>query len=131
MGMAGRRRKRRSENRLHPQPGQPHVARPLSHLRQRCLGARLLPQIQQPPSRVSASLVERSQLGRNQQALPVVSEEVTFARVGTGASPVPAEQSSAARLWSQRLWSRSKTCAPPATVGLPLRFPVPPCHLWL
>src|SRR5882762_9774617 len=80
MGMAGRRRKRRSENRLHSQPGQPHLARPLSHLRQRCLGARLLSQIQQPPSRVSAGLVERGQLGRNQQALPSVAQEVTVWR---------------------------------------------------
>src|SRR6202795_4392044 len=81
MGMAGRRRKRRSENRLHSQPGQPHLPRPLSHLRQRCLGARLLSQIQQPPSRVFAGMVERCQLGRNQQALPVVSQEVMLARV--------------------------------------------------
>src|SRR5216684_249393 len=80
MGMAGRRRERRSENRLHSQPGQPNLARPLSHLRQRCLGACLLPPIQQPPSRVSASMVERSQLGRNQQALPVVSEKVMVTR---------------------------------------------------
>src|SRR5258708_2073168 len=76
MGMAGGRRKRRSENRLHSQPGQPHLARPLSHLRQRCLGARLLSQIQQPASRIPASVVERSQLGRNQQTLPSVSKEV-------------------------------------------------------
>ncbi len=39
------------------------------HLRQRRLGARLLPEIQQPPPRISRRLVERRQLGRDQQAL--------------------------------------------------------------
>src|SRR5260221_8976650 len=86
MGRGGRRLKRRNENRLHSQPGQPHLARPLSHLRQRCLGACLLPQIQQPPSRIPASVVERSQLGRNQQTLPSVTKEV--GRVVPGLRPV-------------------------------------------
>jgi len=40
-----------------------------SHLRQRCLGTCLLPEIQQPPSRISGCLVERNQLGRNQSTL--------------------------------------------------------------
>ena len=69
MGLAGRRRQGRSEDRQHAESGQSHLAGPLSHLRQRRLGARLLPEVQQPPSRIPASLVERSQLGRNQQAL--------------------------------------------------------------
>src|ERR1700722_9127005 len=79
MGLASRGRQGRSENRQPPESGQSHLARPPSHLRQRCLGARLLPQIQQPPSRVPASLVERSELGRNQQALRSFNQEVVVA----------------------------------------------------
>ncbi len=70
MGLARRRRQRRSENRQHSESGQSDFARSASHLRQRCLGTCLLSQVQQPSSGISASLVERRQLGRNQQALP-------------------------------------------------------------
>src|SRR5258706_5928957 len=68
MGLA-RRQRRRYQNHLHPQSGQSHFAGPLSHLRQRRLGARLLPEIQQPPSGISGRMVERNQLGRSQPAL--------------------------------------------------------------
>jgi len=73
-GLASRRRQRRSQDCQHPESRQSHLARPPSHLWQRCLGARLLPEIQQPPSRIPASLVERSELGRNQQTLPSLKE---------------------------------------------------------
>src|ERR1019366_4013163 len=93
----------RSENPQHPEPGQPNFSRPPSHLRQRRLGARLLSQVQQPPPRIFAGMVERSELGRNQQALPIVNQEIArvkeVARVGTGLRPV---QPSAARQLAAR-----------------------------
>ena len=69
----------------HAEPGQPDFAGPLSHLRQRCLGARLLPEIQQPPSGISRSLVERRELGRNQQALRRIQGRQRRPRTGSGA----------------------------------------------
>src|SRR5271170_4551290 len=78
MGLASRRRKRRSENPKHAKSRQSNFARPEPHFRQRRLGARLLPEIQQPPSRIPASLVERNQLGRNQQTLPILNQEVAL-----------------------------------------------------
>ena len=47
----------------------PLSERPLPHPRQRRLGARLLPEVQQPPPRLPRRLVEHRQLGRDQQAL--------------------------------------------------------------
>ena len=41
----------------------------LSHPRQRCLGARVLPQVPEQAPRLPRCLVERRQLGRSQQAL--------------------------------------------------------------
>ncbi len=52
-----------------PNQDNPISVGPLPHLRQRRLGARLLPEIQQPPSGISSRLVERNQLGRSQPAL--------------------------------------------------------------
>ena len=69
MGLARQQRRRRSAHHVHAQSGQPNLRRPLSHLRQRRLGARLLPEIQQPPSRILSRMVERNQLGRSQPAL--------------------------------------------------------------
>ncbi len=48
------------------EPGQSNLAGTEAHLRQRCLGACLLPEVQQPPSGVSGRVVECRQLGRNQ-----------------------------------------------------------------
>src|SRR5208282_5898505 len=94
MGLAGWRFEGGSQDTVHTQPGQPDFAGTPSHFRQRCVGARVLSEVQQPASRVSASLVERCQLGGNQQALSRL-EEVT--RVETTALGCPAEQSSATR----------------------------------
>jgi superoxide dismutase len=55
--------RRRSANHQHAQSGQPNLARLVPHFRQRRLGARLLPEIQQSPPRISGGLVERSELG--------------------------------------------------------------------
>ena len=57
------------EHRHHAQPGLAPLQRPLPHPRQRRLGARLLPEVQQPPAGLPRRLVERRQLGRGQQAL--------------------------------------------------------------
>ena len=63
LGLA-RPRRLRPRRRLHGQPGQPHLQRPDAAARRRRLGARLLPQVQQPASRLHRRLVERRQLGR-------------------------------------------------------------------
>ena len=47
----------------------PLTAGPLPHPRQRRLGARLLPQVPEPPPRLPGRVVERRQLGRSEQAL--------------------------------------------------------------
>ncbi len=53
------------------EPGQPHFARPVPHHGQRCVGARLLLEVQQPPSRIFGGVVERGELGGDQQALRI------------------------------------------------------------
>ena len=96
--LAGKAR-RRSADSQHSQPGQPDLPGPVPHFRQRRLGTRLLPQIQQSPSRIPGGLVERGQLGRNQQALREPEVRPTGASAGpliksagpiwrTGISPV-------------------------------------------
>src|ERR1700680_2507917 len=102
MGLARRQVRRRSANHQHPESGQPNLARPLPRLRQRRLGARLLPEIAQPPPRISSGLVERPQLGRNQQALRSIQIRKIRKRARTspplnprrgGRIPPPREQS--------------------------------------
>ena len=53
------------------EPGQPADGRQEADPRHRRLGARLLPEVPEPPSRLPRRLVERRQLGRGQQALLV------------------------------------------------------------
>ena len=60
---------RQAQGDHHRQPGLAADAGPLPHPRQRRLGARLLPQVPEPPPRLPRRLVERRQLGRSQQAL--------------------------------------------------------------
>src|SRR5439155_27297917 len=48
-------------------------------LRQRRVGARVLPEVQQPSSRISRCLVERGELGRNQPPL----RDVQIRQAGT------------------------------------------------
>ena len=50
------------------EPGQPAHGRQEAGLRRRRLGARLLPEVPEPPARLHRRLVERRQLGRDQQA---------------------------------------------------------------
>ena len=50
MGLARRQVGRRHPDSVHTESGQPDLARPVPHLRQRRLGARLLPEIQQSTS---------------------------------------------------------------------------------
>ena len=70
MGLAGRKSSGEVQIVTTPNQDNPHLARPVPHFRQRRLGARLLPEIQQPPPGIPGRLVERPQLGRNQQPLP-------------------------------------------------------------
>ncbi len=53
----------------HTEPGQPALAGPLPHPRQRRLGARLLPEVPEQAPRLPRRLVECRKLGRDQQAL--------------------------------------------------------------
>ena len=68
--VAGARPRRQAAGRQLGQPGQPHEPRLLPHHGQRRLGARLLPEIPEPPRRLPEGMVERGQLGGSQQALP-------------------------------------------------------------
>ena len=43
--------------------------------RRRRVGARLLPEVPEPPSRLPRSVVERRELGRGQQALPLIAPD--------------------------------------------------------
>ncbi len=52
----------------HRQSGQPSLQRPGAAGRRRRLGARLLPQVPEPPSRLHRRLVERGRLGRRRAA---------------------------------------------------------------
>ncbi len=47
----------------------PLVAGPLRHPGQRCVGARLLPEVPEPPPRVPGRVVERGELGRSEPPL--------------------------------------------------------------
>src|SRR5207237_10700247 len=71
----------------HPESGPPHITGPVPDLRQRCLGARLLPEVQQPPSRIPGGLVECRELGRDQPAFRSLQ---VSQRAGTGAPLKPA-----------------------------------------
>ena len=54
------------------EPGQPADGRQEDRVRRRRLGTRLLPEVPEPPSRLSRRLVERRQLGRDQQAASLI-----------------------------------------------------------
>ena len=68
LGVADRRR-RQAGDREHRQPGQPADGRQEADPRHRRLGARLLPEVPEPPPRLPRRVVERRQLGRGQQAV--------------------------------------------------------------
>ncbi len=79
------RQERQARRRKHAQPGQPADGRQHADPRPRRLGARLLPEVPEPPPRLHRRLVERRQLGRRRTTLPA-SEEVVpgcAARLGT------------------------------------------------
>ena len=56
-------------DREHREPGQPADGRQEAAPRHRRLGARLLPEVPEPPPRLPRGLVERRQLGRGEQAV--------------------------------------------------------------
>src|ERR1019366_8915033 len=68
--MAGARPRRQTACYGNAQSGQPSQPGFLSHHGQRRLGARLLPEVPEPPRRLPEGMVERGELGRGQQALP-------------------------------------------------------------
>ncbi len=70
LGLA-RRGRRQAGRREHRQPGQPALDGKTPDPRHRRLGARLLPEVPEPPRRLPRGVVERGQLGRDQQAAEV------------------------------------------------------------
>ena len=68
LGLAGEDR-RGHRDLLDRQPGQPGHGRQVPGDGPRCLGARLLPEVSEPPAGVPRRVVERSQLGGNREAL--------------------------------------------------------------
>ena len=68
LGVA-RARRRRAEGDEHAQPGQPGERRPDAAAGQRRLGARLLPEVPEPPPRLPQGVVERRRLGEGRRAL--------------------------------------------------------------
>ena len=68
LGLA-RQGRRRPRGRLDGQPGQPGHERQGAAARRRRLGARLLPQLPEPPPRLPRRVVERRRLGRRRAAL--------------------------------------------------------------
>jgi len=67
--LAGGQVQRRSADSYHSESGQSDLPGLVPHFWQRRLGTCLLPQIQQSPPRISPGLVERRELGRDQQAI--------------------------------------------------------------
>src|SRR5207244_2616189 len=68
LGVA-RRRRWQARSREHRQPGQPADGRQEADRRDRRVGARLLPEVPEPPPRLSRRVVERDQLGRGERAV--------------------------------------------------------------
>ena len=69
LGLADRRQGRQARRHLDAQPGQPAHGRPHPAPGPRRLGARLLPQVPEPPARLHRRLVEHGQLGRDRPAV--------------------------------------------------------------
>ena len=68
LGVA-RPRRVRARGRLDPQPGQPDLLRPGTAARSRRLGARVLPQVPEPPPGLPRRLVERRELAQGRGAV--------------------------------------------------------------
>ncbi|CAA9508031.1 MAG: Superoxide dismutase [Mn], partial [uncultured Solirubrobacteraceae bacterium] len=68
LGMA-RSRRRPAGHHQHAEPGQPRVQRPDPAARQRRLGARVLPELPEPPPGLPQGVVERGQLEQGLRAL--------------------------------------------------------------
>ena len=66
LGLAGRRR-RQAGDREHRQPGQPDHGRQDADPRPRRVGARLLPEVPEPPAGLHRRVLERRQLGEGQR----------------------------------------------------------------
>jgi hypothetical protein len=62
-GLALRRIGRQTAHREHAEPGQPAHGRAHPHFRRGCLGARLLPEVPEPPAGLPGRLVEHRELG--------------------------------------------------------------------
>src|ERR1035438_3548582 len=90
--MAGARPRRQTAGYGDAQSGQPPQSGLLSHHGQRRLGACLLPEVPEPPRRLSEGMVERGELGRSEQALPEEPEVAAireFPTANKGAAIAP------------------------------------------
>ena len=68
LGLARGRQGGKTRAQVAAQPGQPADGRADARARTRCLGARLLPEVSEPPAGLHRRLLERDQLGRGRQA---------------------------------------------------------------
>ncbi len=97
LGVAGR-QQGHAGHRKHGEPGQPPDGRQDADLRHRRVGARLLPEIPVAAPRLRRRLVERGQLGRDQQASREVRVRQEAGRLGLSSSACPRLQKSTIRL---------------------------------
>ncbi len=71
LGVADRRRRQARRSRAAPNQDSPLMEGKKADPRRRRVGARLLPEVPEPPSRLHRRVVERGQLGRGEQAVQV------------------------------------------------------------
>ena len=90
LGLAGGRPERRAHHREHAEPGHSAHERQAADPRLRRLGARLLPQVSEPPSRLRGRVVERRQLERHRPPVRPREGSLSFmASLPAVGSPAP------------------------------------------
>ena len=106
LGVGDRQRRQARRSRAPPNQDSPLMEGKKRGVRHRRLGTRLLPEVPEPPSRLHRRLVERRQLGRDQQAAGdsgPTSWQVGQVRAQVGTSPParsgPPAQSPSAPTW--------------------------------
>ena len=88
LGVAHR-QQRQAVDREHGQPGQPDLGRQEADPRHRRVGARLLPEVPEPPPRLHHRVVERGELGGGESAVRTISRRrMQGRRCASDASPL-------------------------------------------
>ena len=86
----------------HGQSGQSHEQGLLARHGQRRLGTRLLPEVPEPPRRLSQGVVERGELGGSQQTLPGEPEEVSHQELSIAKKGAQVHPFFASQQWCRR-----------------------------